>query len=170
MLCVATTLLIPAVVACVPLTNMYASTLLCYSKENKTGAIERIVLCDAPAMFLSLAALAAMIAMVIKLAHSARWRTIMYEPIKEGDQHWKALKKLLPLVAFSIMFFVSTMPQLVFNMYTLYGLFNSTQPTVVRVLNPLWSISAGATLLIHIAVVKCSARKKGKGIISDNVL
>ena len=168
---VVTSLLMPGVVTCVPLiTNTHAKVFWCYSNKSETYAIQRIVLWDAPAMFISLATLAAMIAMAIKLAHSVRWRAMMYGPIKEGDQHWKALKQLLPLVAFPIMFFVSTMPTLVFNMYNLYGHLSSTQTIAEKVLQPLWSLSAGVTLLIHIAVVKCSARKKGTVIISDNVL
>ena len=40
---------------------------------------------------------------MIKLACTICWR-LSYEPLSEGDQFWNALKQLLPLAAFSILF------------------------------------------------------------------
>ena len=137
---VVTSLLVPAVIACVPLTtNTYALSGWCYLKQNTTvEIIEKVVLWDAPATIILLAASAAMVAMAIKL----RRRAMMYE----GDQYRKALKQLLPLVAFPILFFVFMIPQMVLDIYT-YSPSNSSFEIVLVVSITLWSISSGVTYI-----------------------
>ena len=159
---VVTSLLVPALIACIPLTtHAYASSGWCYLETN---TIDRIVVWDAPAMVILLAASAAMIAMAIKLVHR---RTMMYEPMKEGDQYWKAFKQLLPLVAFPILFLIFMLPQLVYDIHNLNAPYSVVFFTVVTVLIPLWNTSSGVTLLIHISVIRY--RKKGNNATSDDL-
>ena len=98
---VVTSLLVPAVIACVPLiTNTYRYSIdvdTCYiSTPNDThhiAFIENTVLWNGPAMIILLVSSAAMVAMVIKLAYRVCWR-LKYEQITEGDQFLKALNVL----------------------------------------------------------------------------
>ena len=101
---VVTSLVIPAVIASVPLTNhTYASTGICYisgpaNDSHHVGLIEKIAFWDAPAMVILLAASTAMITMVIKLLRNVLHLHV-HEPITNGDQFTKALKQLLPFTA-----------------------------------------------------------------------
>ena len=60
-------------------------------------------------MIILLAASIAMVVMVIKLTGRVCLRS-KYEPITDGDQYWKALKQLLPLAAFPIVFLICEVP------------------------------------------------------------
>ena len=165
---VVTSLLVPAVIASVPLTtNTYGRVRLsdkasfCYifgnETDNTAAVIERLVLWDGPAMIILFAASTAMAAMVLKLTHKVGWR-MKYDSLAEGDQFWKALKQLLPLAAFPILFFIFIMPQLAMDIYL------ATTPTANKVLFlvaiafiSLWSLTSGVTLIVHICIAKrCS--------------
>ena len=120
---VVTSLLVPAVIACVPLiTDTYGRSpdgayCYIYVKENENSAsIERFALWDGPAMIILLAASTAMVVMVIKLTGRVCLRS-KYEPITDGDRFWKALKQLLPLAAFPILFLVFEIPIYSYIMY-----------------------------------------------------
>ena len=96
---VVTSLLVPAVIAVLPLiTNTYGLSpdgTLCYIyAKNVAAFIERFALWDGPAIVTLLAASTAMLVMVIVLAYRACLR-IRYETITAGNQYWKALKQLL---------------------------------------------------------------------------
>ena len=117
-------------------------------------------------MVLLLIASAAMVTVVIKLAHRVRWRVLVYKRITEGDQYWKALKQLLPLIAFPILYLVYMIFQLILDIHTFRAPSNST---LVVGITPLWSMSSGVVVLIHILVVRCSSRK-GKDVASDILL
>ena len=170
---VASSLLVPSVIAAIPLvveTNTYALSPLggCYilghyndSRSQYIALIERLALWDGPAMAILLAASAAMIAMVIQLSRTVCSR-LRYEPISEGDQYRKALKQLLPLTAFPVLFFVLKIPELVLDIYvarqnTLYG---ETLIYASTVFISLWSTTSGVTLLVHISVARCIAHRK----------
>ena len=117
---VVTSLLVPAVIACIPLiTKTYGRNpdgSVCYIYAfNDVASIERFALWDAPAMIILLAASAAMVVMVIKLTGRVCLRS--YEPITDGDQFWKALKQLLPLAVFPILFFIFEIPLFIFHLY-----------------------------------------------------
>ena len=160
---VVTSLLVPAVIASVPLTtNTYGRmhlgniASLCYIFGNETdnidiaAVIERLVLWDGPAMIILFAASTAMAVMVLKLTHKVCWR-LKCDSLTEGDQFWKALKQLLPLAAFPMLFFIFIIPQLALNIYL------ATTPTANKVLFlvaiafiSLWSLASGVTLIVHI--------------------
>ena len=158
-------LLVPAVVASVPLaTNSYApspeSTYVCYIyAKNEVAFLESLVLWDGPALIVLLVASAAMVVMVIKLACRVRSRS-QYEPITDGDQFWLALKHLLPLAAFPILFFVFDIPLVMFHIYVAQGFkLNSSLDISRFVFFSLWSMTSGATLIIHILIAQMSGRK-----------
>ena len=168
---VVTSLLVPAVIAVVPLiTKSYGYSPVdgCYIPvydDNNTrllvAAIETFVLWDGPAMVILLALSAAMVVMVIKLTYRVCWR-IWYEPITEGDQYWKALNQLLPLATFPILFFVFILPVFV---YDIYYSFSSPTPDNTLVLTAyifiaLWSVASGITLIVHISVAQLTVCRR----------
>ena len=164
---VVTSLLVPAVIAPIPLiTNTYGHRGYCFIyAQNDThhiAFIEKFALWDGPAMAILTAASTAMVVMTIKLAHRVRWR-LKYEPITDGDQHWNALKQLLPLAAYPILFFVFNIPVFIYDIH-------SSFPAAISLPNKelliffdfvfviLWSMSSGVTLVVHISVVKIPMR------------
>ena len=90
-----------AVIACVPLiTHNYASSGNCYIGGFENDSLHTMVIVktafwDAPAIVILIIISIAMVVMVVKLAHTARLRA--------GNQITKALRQLLPLVAFPIL-------------------------------------------------------------------
>ena len=165
---VATSLLVPAVIAIVPLTThtyrLSPFHSYCYIYNSSSGyhvqLIERLALWDVPAMIILIAASIGMVVMVTQLTHRVVWGH-RYEPITEGDQFQKAVKQLLPLAAFPILFFIFIMPQVIFHI-TL-----DESPTPNRALQTsalfflsLWSMASGMTLIIHLCVAHCCTRRK----------
>ena len=153
--------------AAVPLTTKtYGSSpghLNCYIYANNDVAlIERFALWDGPAtcMFILLAASIAMVVMVIKMTGTVCLR-LKYEPITDGDQFWKALKQLLPLAAFPILFFIFEIPVLILHIYVAKM---STPNDAVNVSGfvffSMWGVASGATLTIHITVAQIRNRKR----------
>ena len=99
-----TSLLVPAVVACIPLlTHSYGRSpdgTNCFMyAEDDIAFTERIAIWDGPAMFILLATSTAMVVMVIKLTGSVYLRS-KYEPITDGDQFWKALNSFFHWLLF----------------------------------------------------------------------
>lgn len=114
---IVTSILIPAIIACVPLiTNTYGliqgGANVCYIKaESRIALIETFALWSGPAMVVLLAASMAMLVTVIVLCRVAMvCSRCQYEPIREGDQYWNVLKQLLPLAAFPMLFFLFEVP------------------------------------------------------------
>ena len=87
-------------------------------------------------------------------------RRLKFEPITAGGQFWKALKELLPLAAFPILFFVFIIPSSTFHI-------SSSESTAIakatvipgEIFISLWSMTSGATLITHIFLVKCFKKK-----------
>ena len=154
---VATSLLGPAVIASMPLvTDSYGishSGSVCFIyADGEVALVERLAFLDGPAMLILLVASTAMVVMVIKLARIICWR-IKYESINEGGQFWKALKQLLPLAAFPMLFFIFFIPVLVLHIYVA----RTPSPkdaveTSAIIFFSLWTLSSGATLIIHLFV------------------
>ena len=164
---VVTSLLVPAAIAVVPLiTHTYglSPTGPCYivvpNDSDHVAAIERFALWDGPAMVILLAASAAMVVLVIKLARLVCRRS-RYQPLNDGDQYWKALKQLLPLAAFPLIFFLFEIPVFVFHIYLAETPTPSKAITfAVFVFLPLWSIASGMTLAVHVIVAKWLPRQR----------
>ena len=165
---VVTSLLIPAVIACVPLiTKTYGRNLngaycYIYAEDDSTSSasIERFALWDGPAVIILLAASTAMVVMVIKLTGRVCLRS-KYEPITDGDQFWKALKQLLPLAAFPILFLMLEIPLVIFHVYATQS---STPNEALQISSivflSLWGMASGGTLLIHICVVRYWTKRR----------
>ena len=165
---VVTSLLVPALIAIVPLvTKAYGLNSdgdACYIYANRSYAlVERLALWDGPAMLMLIAASTAMVVMVTKLT-SHVCRRYKYEPITDGDQFTKALKQVLPLTAFPVLFFIFEIPVFIFHVYTTQHSTPKEGMYITYVVCfALWSASSGATVLIHMSVVRiCSRRRKCK--------
>ena len=100
-----TSILLPALVAAVPLTThsygLNSRKTACYISGGHTGVIERLALWTVPAMTILLVGSAAMTFMVIKLSCPLR-RMSKNEPVVGAEQFSKAIKQLLPLTAYPI--------------------------------------------------------------------
>ena len=164
---VVTSLLVPALIACVPLvTHTYEfnpSVKICYiyAANGSVAPIERLALWDGPAMFILMAASISMVVMVIKLA-SQVYRRSKYESIIDGDQFTKALKQLLPLAAFPVLSFIFEVPVLSLDIYLFYY---STPDELLVIFAlymcvSLWTMASGATVIIHISVARTCGRKR----------
>ena len=121
---VVTSLLVPAPMATISLTtNNYRVSSFhsyCYiynsSNSSEIELIEKVVLWDAPSMVILMAVSVAMVALVI-IVIKLLWLRSKYEPITYNDTFCKAIKELLPLVAFPILFFIFMIPVLWVHVY-----------------------------------------------------
>ena len=163
---VVTSLLVPAVVACVPLiTNSYGFSPIdgCYipvytinsSHRIEVAVVERFVLWEGPAMTILLISSAAMVTLLIKLTHLIKSKYKLYETLPNSDHFWKALKQLVPFTVFSILFCVSQIPYLVYDIH--YSTSPSTPHGLVvfgNISMYIWSTICGLSLIVHILVVR----------------
>ena len=168
---VMTSLLVPALVCAIPLvTHTYGFSpvdgcyIPIYEKNNtvelKVSVAEKFALLDAPAMVILLVASIAMIIMLIKLSYRVCWR-MKYEPITGGehDQFREALKQLLPLAAFPIIFFIFIIPVLVYDIFYsfLTPIPNRGLVFTQYIFITFWSLSSGVTLIVHICLAQLPA-------------
>ena len=168
---VVTSLVVPAGIASVPFTtHTYGlSQSWCWIQSRKDncpgstllvrGVIEQFALWFGPAMvILSLVSLA-MVVMVIILFHRAYvWRA------SQRNQNWKAVKQLLPLVAYPILFFTFIVPQFIIRVYDTNSEYMSRERNFVLSIATIacevgWSLSAGVTLIAHIVVTDICSRR-----------
>lgn len=175
---VVTSLLLPAGIASVPLaTHSYvlSSSGRCYiytlnETHDTHGTIvlvEKFVLWDGPAFVILLAASVVMVAVVAKLAKRVCKRVgTSYEPVTDGDQYWNALKQILPLAAFPLLFLVFIIPLLVIDLdIATEAAEPSESGEKARdvsnwVFISLWSAASGATLIVHVSVARCAAKRR----------
>ena len=109
-----------------------------------------------------------MMIMVTKLACKIRLRQ-KTNPITRGrgDHYWKALKQLLPLAAFPILFFFFVIPVFVKGVIAAESLRSNPNESVIlaaAVFIAMWAMSSGVALLVHISVARiyCKRRKRVK--------
>lgn len=162
---VVTSLLVPVIIAIIPLvTQSYGlnpSSGVCYIYNNETSVklIERIALWECPAMFMLLAMSIAMVVIVIKLARQLSRQRSKYESITDDDQFMIALKQILPLAAFPMLFFICEVPVLIVDVYSIeYSTQGLKLFSIVCI--SLWSMTSGATVIIHICVTRIHGRKR----------
>eukprot|EP00731_Ephydatia_muelleri_P012958 Em0007g268a len=167
---VVTSLLVPAAIASVPLiTGTYgvqydACYIYAQNDSKHVAVIERFALWNGPAIIILLAASAAMVVMVITLAHRVCWRSKLMA-VTDGGQYWRALKQLLPLAAFPILFFIFVLPVVLFD-EAIIRTSDEAQALIPTLLIPLWSMASGVTLIVHIAVAllcTCNKRQRPDG-------
>ena len=145
----------------------------CIDNVSITGVTEQFALWYGPAMLVSVVESIAIIVIVF-------WLLFCYQPLANDSQgtsaylleetqsaaqkRRKALKELLPLLAYPILFCVLLIPPLVNR---IIGAANKSQePNVTAILAsgitvPLRSFFAGLTLFIHILVLKICFRRTG---------
>eukprot|EP00731_Ephydatia_muelleri_P012372 Em0006g1266a len=130
---------------------------VCYILDAEPGSnaalIERFVLWDCPALIILFASSVAMGAMVIKLIYVC-FRS-------KSEQYRKAIKQFLPLATFPILFFVFIIPGLVFDIhFAVNPTLDTALSSAALVSISLWSLGSGVTLIVHILVARCCAKKK----------
>ena len=160
---VVTSLLVPAVIATVPLiTHSYAINLdhLCYIKKH--DLVERIVLWYAPSIVILLALIIAMVVMVTKLLRKVcGWRS-QYEVLTDRNQFWMAFKQLIPLAAFPILFLVFILPVVIMEVIDALSSTVSVEALSISdvLFISLWSLTSGLTLIVHITLARCLETKR----------
>ena len=169
LLYVLTSLIVPAGVAFVPLiSDTYGRSphgLICYifvqnDSDSTNAFIETLGLWDGPATLVLFIASIAMGVMVMKLTHTVCCRRLRYESIAEGDQFEKAVKQLLPLAAFPVLFFVFVIPVIVLDTYTVqHSTVNKTVLLFTSLFIPLWSMASGVTLIVHVFMTRIQSRR-----------
>ena len=131
--------------------------------------VESLALWDGPAAFILLIASVAMVVMTMKLAVNIHRRR-RYARMSSDDQFWKALKLLLPLAAFPVLFYAFVIPQLAFHIYqfefqaTYYQLpkGNDSLYIATSASFSVWSFVSGLTLIVHVCVARLSRHCKDK--------
>ena len=169
--------LVPAVIASVPLTThsyRLSSSGRCYIYAlNKTDTehtivlVEKFVLWNGPAIVILMVASVLMGIVVAKLAHRVIKRAMVsYEPIANGDRIQKALKQIVPLAAFPVLFFLFIIPQLLIDFDLATGAAMPSYASALYIANgvfiSLWGATSGATLIVHVSVARCNAKKKAR--------
>ena len=170
---VVSSLLVPGVIGALPLiTGTYAldrTHTVCYIDEPNlngsatgyyhTAVTERIVLWEVPAVVALLVCSVAMVSMVTSLTRQACYR-MRYEPLADDNQFLKAMKQLLPLAAFPILFLVFMIPALIFNVYSFISVPQMALTITAFISTSLWSMTSGLTLIVHITVARCALKRK----------
>ena len=124
-----------------------------------TAVTERIVLWEVPAVVALLACSVAMVSMVTSLTRQACYR-MRYEPLADDNQFFKAIKQLLPLAAFPILFLIFMIPALIFNIYSFISVPQMAITITAFISTSLWSMTSGLTLIVHIVVARCALKRK----------
>ena len=159
-----TSLLVPIVIAAVPLiTHSYGYSTVdgCYIPARagngtlNNAIVERFALWDGPAMVILLVLSITMAVMVTKLGGRVYGR-LQYEQITDGDQFSKALKQLLPLAAFPILFFLFIIPVFIYDFYYSFVTPTPNEDIILTadIFVFLWSLTSGLTLIVHISIVR----------------
>ena len=126
LLYVFTSLLISAIFSVVPLmTDSYGFNGLtcwirdrddnCSGRRTDVEIIEQFTLWYGPSTTLLLMESTVLLVMVVILGYRLRRRTKHEGATSSEDQNWKAVKQLLPLIAYPILFCILIIPPLVFN-------------------------------------------------------
>lgn len=168
---VATSLVIPATIAIVPLAtgtyNLAPSIKYCYisGEQNVTRSsvviVEKLIFWDVPVIVILCIASATMVAVVIKLARRVRWKPAR-DSVRKGDQFGTAVKQLLPLVAFPLLMSVFAIPAVLVDIYSISR--HSSTPAMFysqSAFSSACNLASGLTLVLHIAVARvCDGQKR----------
>ena len=134
----------------------------CVNEKFNLGIGEQFGFWFAPAMVCSVVDSIAIVIIIIRLVYRKSGETSL---LVRG-QRWKALKELLPLLAYPIIFCIVLVPPVVKRIYG--AVFNTVSVPANLVSGsfiPLQPFFAGLTLLIHVCVLKipkCIANCKCK--------
>ena len=122
--------------------------------RDVAGEVEQIAVWYGPLFVLLVLQCIAMVAMMITVYYRAHRK--LDENVFGREQHKKAFRQLLPLVAYPILFCVLVIPTMISRVYG----FASPTPNkglalLPAIFIPSWSFFAGITVIVHIGVVKC---------------
>ncbi|KAL5502508.1 hypothetical protein EMCRGX_G009298, partial [Ephydatia muelleri] len=157
---VISSILVPIVVSSVPLiTKSYGPTDdWCWIQRKKcgkydlTGFVEQIALWYGPTFVLLVVQSIAMLIIMITMYYRAH-RKSDDDVIGSREQNKKALRQLLPLMVYPVVFCILIIPPLIER---LYGF--SPVPRglliLVTVCIPAWSFFAGVSLIVHIGAIR----------------
>eukprot|EP00731_Ephydatia_muelleri_P013093 Em0007g403a len=120
----------------------------------ETQFFKRLGFWDGPASTVLLVASAAMVAMVIKLSCKVYQRKRYGPIVASDDQFGKALKQLLPLAAFPILFCVFVIQQFAFHIYQFLNHPPKAMFLITSISFSMWSFASGLTLIFHICVAR----------------
>ena len=165
---VVTAIFVPAVVASVPLaTRTYGpAELWCWIRDwdcesntrDSIAVLEQFALWFGPCMAVLVLTVVAMVVMLAIVVHRVRGhRTTL-----KRDQNWKALKQLLPLAIYPVLFLVFTIVPFANRLYgslrtiaesdqTRYDLYVSHAVSL-----GCWNLSTGLVVFVHVSVTAFS--------------
>ena len=127
----------------------------CPSRKYKEGIIEQFVLWYGP-LFVSLTVCLFMVIgiLFVLTSRACRHHEIETEPLminQEQNRNKTALKQLLPMLAYPILFYTLNLFAIVDRIYEAISSHNSYNLAMVHsVTNGLWEFSSGLTLLVHV--------------------
>ena len=142
----------------------------CVANKPTIGIAEQFGIWFGPAITCSILDSIAILVMIYFLVCFKQTASQELSPILHGDQRKKALKELLPLLAYPIIFCILLLPPLANRIYgALANVTSSNLILVSAVFIPLQSFCAGSALLIHIGVIKYNSCMSLWNSGSDNV-
>ena len=135
----------------------------CIENKSTYGIVEQFTLFFGPAMIISCADIVAICVIICTLACYKRKSSRDDEtPLIETGDRRKALKELLPLLAYPIIFCVILVPPLFSRIYSvttddIYSTGSWFLATAIFV--AMWSLMPGLVLILHICILKLSKKK-----------
>lgn len=132
----------------------------CPSEIFAVGNVETFALWYGPAVFLLTIDSLAMVMTGTVLACRARGNGPPDRLHSSNVAHKNALKQMLPLIAYPIVFFAFVAQMLAFRLYSARPHFGSNDflLNVTALLSPVAGLAAGLVLVLHILVAKCKIR------------
>ena len=161
---ICTALVFPALIAIVPFTTTsyglagqwcwivsLSENHNCTSSPTQRGTVEQFALWFIPSSFVLAAESIAVVVMGIVLsyrAHRARRNEVI------DRSYAKALKQMLPLIAYPITWCTLSVPTMADRLYqSIYSQSNSGLVMANAILTPGWNVAAGLALIVHILVL-----------------
>ena len=160
---VISSILVSIAISSVPLiTKSYGPTgEWCWIQKKKCGInylvgdVEQIAVWYGPLFVVLVLQCIAMLAMMVTVYCRAHRKSD--ENVFGRDQHKKAFRQLLPLVAYPILFCVLVIPTMISRVYGFASPTPNKDVTLLpAIFIPSWSFFAGITVIVHIGVVKCA--------------
>ena len=154
----------PLLIACIPFINdsygyvgawcTIRSKNECTNEKYTAGIIEQFTLYYGPALCLLIVNIAAIGIMFAVMVYRA-YKSNRYQPLlMDRDQKLKALKQLLPLLAYPIIYFVLILFPWTSRMYESINTYHSKIMIAHGVIHASMSTFAAMALMVHICVVR----------------
>ena len=169
---VATSILAPVLIAAVPVTtdtySLSPTGIGCFvfvknaSSKINDGIIERLSLWVCPAIAVLAATSVAMFIVVSRLTVLACRESNQEVSGAYSEHFWTAVRQLLPLFAFPVLFCLTLFPELAADLSRINNQHeNNEAVTFLELVSAgIWGIASGLTLIIHVAVTRCGAKRR----------